>query len=71
MAVVLTGMGDDGTEGARAVKLAGGKVVAESAETAVIYGMPKQVVDANLADHVVPLGEVAGLIGRYGLAKEA
>lgn len=70
MAVVLTGMGDDGTEGARAVRDAGGKVVAESSDTAVIYGMPRQVVEAGLADHVVPLGHVAGLIGKYGLLAE-
>jgi two-component system chemotaxis response regulator CheB len=67
MAVVLTGMGDDGTEGCRVVKAAGGRVLAESAETAVIYGMPRQVAEAGLADHVAPLGELSVLIGRYGL----
>src|SRR5205085_2013050 len=38
--VILTGMGDDGVEGARAILAAGGTVVAESQETAVVYGMP-------------------------------
>jgi len=69
MAVVLTGMGDDGTEGSRAVRQAGGRVVAESSETAVIYGMPRQVVEAGLADHVAPLGEIPVLIGRFGLVR--
>lgn len=54
LGVVLTGMGRDGTEGVRRIKAQGGRVIAESEETAVIYGMPKQAaatgcVDAQLA----------------------
>jgi two-component system chemotaxis response regulator CheB len=64
LAVVLTGMGDDGREGARQVKEAGGRIIAESEETAVIYGMPKQVVNAGLADEVLPLHEIPGAIQR-------
>ncbi len=59
IAVVLTGMGDDGLIGARAIKEAGGIVLAESADTAVVYGMPGSVVGAGLADHVLPLGQIA------------
>lgn len=70
LGVVLTGMGDDGTEGARAIKAAGGKIITESAETAVIYGMPRQVFEAGLSDHAVRLEDVAQLIGRYGLIHE-
>ena len=44
VAVVLTGMGDDGSEGVKAVSEAGGYVVAESEETAVIFGMPQQAI---------------------------
>jgi two-component system chemotaxis response regulator CheB len=62
LAIVLTGMGDDGKEGARQVKEAGGRVIAESEETAVIYGMPKQVVNAGLADRVLPLNEIPAAI---------
>jgi two-component system chemotaxis response regulator CheB len=62
LAVVLTGMGDDGREGARQVKAAGGRVIAESEETAVIYGMPRQVVNAGLADQVIPLHEIPAAI---------
>lgn len=58
LAVVLTGMGDDGRRGAQAVKHAGGRVIAESEQTAVIFGMPKQVIRAGAADAVLPLGEI-------------
>lgn len=58
LAIVLTGMGDDGRKGACQVKEAGGRVIAESEETAVIYGMPKQVVNAGAADQILPLQEI-------------
>jgi two-component system chemotaxis response regulator CheB len=58
LAIVLTGMGDDGREGARRVESVGGRVIAESEETAVIYGMPRQVVSAGVADRVLPLHEI-------------
>ena len=64
LAVVLTGMGDDGREGACQVKAAGGRVIAESEETAVIYGMPKQVVGAGAADAVLPLPEIPAAVQR-------
>ncbi len=57
--VVLTGMGDDGTEGARAIRDAGGIVIAEAQETAVVYGMPGSVVRAGLATKVLPLPQIA------------
>jgi two-component system chemotaxis response regulator CheB len=62
--VVLTGMGRDGLDGARAVKAAGGRVLAEAEETCTIYGMPRAVAEAGLADHVLPLHELAGAIAR-------
>ncbi len=57
--VVLTGMGDDGLAGAKAIRDAGGIVVAESEQTAVVNGMPGAVVRAGLATHVLPLPEIA------------
>jgi two-component system chemotaxis response regulator CheB len=66
LAVVLTGMGEDGREGAGQVRRAGGRVIAESEETAVIYGMPQQVVSAGLADRVLPLCDIPGAL-RAGL----
>jgi two-component system, chemotaxis family, protein-glutamate methylesterase/glutaminase len=57
--VVLTGMGDDGVEGARAIRNHGGTVIVESAETAVVYGMPGAVVRAGLASKELPLPQIA------------
>jgi two-component system chemotaxis response regulator CheB len=62
--VVLTGMGDDGLEGARAIRAAGGLVVAESAETAVVYGMPGAVARAGAASKVLPLGAIGEWLGQ-------
>ncbi len=60
--VVLTGMGHDGTEGSSQIKSAGGKIIAEHESTSVVYGMPASVVNAGLADKVVPLPKVASTI---------
>ena len=64
LAVVLTGMGDDGRVGVRAVKDAGGRVLAESEHTAVIFGMPLQAIRSGAVDAVLPLHEMAGAILR-------
>jgi two-component system chemotaxis response regulator CheB len=60
--VVLTGMGRDGAEGARAVRAAGGRILCEAAETCTVYGMPRAVVEDGLADLVLPLGDLAEAI---------
>jgi two-component system chemotaxis response regulator CheB len=57
--VILTGMGDDGVEGARAIRNAGGIVIAESQETAVVYGMPGAAVRAGVASESMPLPQIA------------
>ena len=62
IAAVLTGMGQDGLEGARALKRAGSMVIAQDKDTSVVWGMPKFVADAGLADRVVPLGNVTSTI---------
>jgi len=56
---ILTGMGSDGADGAAMVRAAGGRIVAEDASTAVVYGMPKAVADRGLADRLLPLPEIA------------
>jgi len=61
--VILTGMGSDGLEGCRQIKRAGGLVVAEDERTCVVYGMPKTVVEAGLADRVALLDDVGGALG--------
>ncbi len=59
LAVILTGMGNDGSKGVRLVKEQGGFVIAESQETAVVYGMPREAVATGVVDKVVPLDRVA------------
>jgi two-component system chemotaxis response regulator CheB len=66
LAVVLTGMGDDGSRGVLAVKANGGKVIAESEQSAVIHGMPQQAIRSGAVDRVLSLSEMASAI-RYGL----
>src|SRR4051812_15239744 len=60
--VVLTGMGRDGAQGARAVRAAGGRIICEAAESCTVYGMPRAVIEDGLADVVLPLGELAEAI---------
>ncbi len=64
--VILTGMGDDGVEGARAIREAGGTVVVESAETAVVYGMPGAAVRAGVASREMPLGQIGEYLAQLG-----
>jgi two-component system chemotaxis response regulator CheB len=62
LGVVLTGMGDDGARGVVAIKARGGTVVAESAETAVIYGMPGAAVRTGEVDRTLPLPALAAYL---------
>lgn len=64
LAVILTGMGQDGLRGSEAVREAGGRVIAQDEATSVVWGMPGFVVRAGLADKVVPLPQVADEILR-------
>ncbi|MDK2957378.1 MAG: two-component system, chemotaxis family, protein-glutamate methylesterase/glutaminase [Desulfovibrionales bacterium] len=59
LGVILTGMGNDGMEGVKALKQKGGRALAQSDATCVVYGMPKAVVDAGLADEVVDIDDMA------------
>jgi two-component system, chemotaxis family, protein-glutamate methylesterase/glutaminase len=60
--VVMTGMGNDGLQGARAVKRQGGRVIVEAERTCTVYGMPRAVAEADLADVVAPLDALAAAI---------
>ncbi len=64
VAVILTGMGVDGTRGVTAVRQAGGMALVEDESTCVVYGMPRSVVQAGQADVVVPLDQMAKQIVR-------
>lgn len=69
LAVVMTGMGNDGLHGARRVREAGGQVIAQDEATSVVWGMPGTVSRAGLADAVVPLGQLAAEISRRVLTR--
>jgi two-component system, chemotaxis family, protein-glutamate methylesterase/glutaminase len=60
--VVLTGMGKDGLEGARAVKQRGGRILVEDESTCTVYGMPRAIAEAGLADVVAPLHDLPAAI---------
>jgi len=60
--VVLTGMGKDGLEGAREVRNAGGRILVEAEATCTVYGMPRAVAEAGLADIQLPLHELPAAI---------
>ncbi|MBI5741941.1 MAG: chemotaxis response regulator protein-glutamate methylesterase [Nitrospirae bacterium] len=62
LGVILTGLGNDGLIGMKEIKNSGGRTIAESESTCVVYGMPKVVVESGIADKVVPVDEVAGEI---------
>ncbi len=61
-AVILTGMGNDGSKGIQAIRENGGYIIAESEETAIVYGMPREAVATGLVDRCVPLEKVASEI---------
>lgn len=66
LAVVLSGMGRDGAEGAKRLKEAGGRLIAQDRETSVVWGMPGAVVRAGLADAVLPPEEIGRLVASLG-----
>jgi two-component system chemotaxis response regulator CheB len=66
IAVILTGMGNDGSKGVRSVHGQGGYLIAESDETAVVYGMPREAVATGLVDRIVPLDRIVREILRQG-----
>ncbi len=59
-AVILTGMGEDGVVGLRAVRKAGGRVLAQDEKTCIVFGMPAAAVAAGLVDEVLPIEEAGG-----------
>ena len=62
VSVIMTGMGSDGCEGMKKVKATGGYSIAQDENSCVVYGMPKAVVDAGLADEIRPLDKIAEAI---------
>lgn len=64
VAAVLTGMGSDGRDGLLAVRAAGGRTLAESQETAVVYGMPREAAESGAAGEILPLSQIASALVR-------
>ena len=62
LCTILTGMGKDGTEGVKRFEKNKITVIAESQRTAIVYGMPKSIVNAGLSDYVLDLNEISGKI---------
>ena len=62
VSVIMTGMGCDGCEGMKKIKETGGYSIAQDENSCVVYGMPKAVVEAGLADEVKPLNKIAEAI---------
>ncbi|MEZ6063441.1 MAG: chemotaxis response regulator protein-glutamate methylesterase [Planctomycetaceae bacterium] len=64
LGVVLTGMGKDGAEGCRLLKSKGAPIIVQDEATCVVWGMPRAVQEAGLADSVLPLPEIPAAISR-------
>ncbi len=68
LGVVLTGMGNDGLRGCRAIREAGGTVLVQDEETSTVWGMPRCVAEAGLAHKVLPIGQIGPEIVRLAMA---
>ena len=64
LGIIMTGMGRDGAEAIKELKIKGGFSIAQDEETCVVYGMPKAIVDAGYADVVLPLDNIANEINK-------
>lgn len=69
IAAILTGMGTDGTQGLRLLKRGGCSSIAQDEATCVVFGMPREAIQAGVVDTVLPLNQIAGAISR--LVQEA
>ncbi len=62
LAVILTGMGKDGAEGALAIRKAGGSIIAQDEESCIVFGMPKAVIEEGAAQAIIPLNRIGKVI---------
>jgi two-component system chemotaxis response regulator CheB len=58
--VILTGMGRDGADGIKAIKESGGMTIAQSPETCVVFGMPKEAIELGVVDKILPVEKIGG-----------
>ena len=69
VAVIMTGMGDDGARAIRRVRERGGKTIVESSDTAIIFGMPNEAIKTGAVDQILPLSEIPAAIERLTRVK--
>jgi len=62
LAVILTGMGQDGLAGSKEIVTSGGTVIAQDEATSVVWGMPGAVATSGLCSAILPLAEIAGFL---------
>jgi two-component system, chemotaxis family, protein-glutamate methylesterase/glutaminase len=65
LAIILTGMGNDGARGMKLLHDGGARTVAQNEETCVVFGMPMEAIRLNGVDEVLPLGQVANAILKF------
>ncbi len=65
LAIILTGMGSDGTQGIVAIKDAGGYTIAQDEDSSVIFGMPGSAIKTGKIDRIIPLGKIADFINEF------
>lgn len=70
VAALLTGMGDDGAEGIRKIRGRGGRTIAESSETAIVFGMPAEAIKTGAVEEVHPLPGIAAAIARLAVGSD-
>jgi Chemotaxis response regulator containing a CheY-like receiver domain and a methylesterase domain len=69
VAVIMTGMGDDGAKGMLELKESGALTIAQDEESCVVFGMPKEAIRLGAADHVLPLDRIATFVYAKSLGK--
>jgi two-component system, chemotaxis family, protein-glutamate methylesterase/glutaminase len=69
LGVILTGMGQDGIEGLRTIKLAGGRVLAQDESSSIVFGMPGAAITQGLVDSVLPLSSIGPRLSNWAQSK--
>jgi two-component system chemotaxis response regulator CheB len=68
--LIFTGMGNDGVDGLAAIKAAGGRTLAQSQESCVVFGMPQAAIARNVVDHIVPGDDMAAALVKLARGQE-